>query len=90
MADGSRNFADLPETVSFDELRNHLAKFDGAKETEFLTDCVSEVWLDFEFRGENFYVNNQLGDYWFFVQNPNCSDEILLEVFEHFRKFLDK
>lgn len=90
MNDGSRNFADLPETVFFDELRNHLAIFTGAKETVFLTDWVTEVWLDFEYRGEKFSINNQSGDYWFFVQNPNCSDEILLEVFEYFRKLLER
>ena len=88
MNDGSRNFADLPETVFFDELREIAKQLQGATETGFLTDWVTEVWLDFEFRGQRFSVNNQNGDYWFFVENPECPDEILLEVVEHFQKSL--
>ena len=90
MNDGSRNFADLPETVFFDELREIAGKLDGARETGFVTDWVTEVWLDFEFRGHKFSINNQNGDYWFFVEKPDCPDEILLEVAGHFQKHLQK
>lgn len=90
MKDGSRNFADLPEVVFFDELREIARKFEGAHETGFITDWITEVWLDFEYRGHKFSINNQMGDYWFFVENPNCPDEILREVIEHFEKFLVK
>jgi hypothetical protein len=90
MNDGSRHFADLPETVFFDDLRQYAARLPGAKETGFVTDWVTEVWLDFEFRGQNFSINNQFGDYWFFVENPDCPDEILLEVLEHFQQILEK
>ena len=84
MEDGSRNFADLPETVFFDELRTHLKGLTGAVETSFLTDWVTEVWLAFDHRGHSFSINNQYGDYWFFVKDPACPDEILTEVIEHF------
>ncbi len=87
MHDGSRNFADLPEIIFFDKLREITKHLEGATETGFLTDWVTEVWLDFEFRGQKFSINNQNGDYWFFVENPNCTDDILLEVIEHFQKF---
>ena len=90
MNDGSRNFADLPETVFFDKLREIAEQFEGAKETGFVTDWITEVWLDFEFREQRFSINNQQGDYWFFVENPDCPDEILMEVVEHFQKFLYK
>lgn len=90
MKDGSRNFADLPETVFFDELRKIVNKLAGAKETGFVTDWFSEVWLDFEYRGEKFAINSQMGDYWFIVENPDCPGEILLAVVEHFQKFLIK
>lgn len=90
MKDGSRNFADLPESVFFDELREIAKRFDNAIVTGFVTDWVTEVWLDFEYRGHKFSINNQYGEYWFFVENPNCPDEILLEVVEHFERFLDK
>lgn len=88
MKDGSRNFADLPETVFFDELRDIAKKFEDAKVTDFVTDWVTEVWLDFEYRGHKFSINNPYGNYWFFVQNPDCPDEILLEVIEYFERFL--
>ena len=88
MHDGSRHFADLPEAVFFDEFYEHTEKLEGAEITEFITDGVVEMWLDFEFRGHGFSVNNQFGDYWFFVQDPNCPDEILLEVTDHFRRLL--
>lgn len=90
MKDGSRNFADLPEAVFFDELREIANKFEGAQETGFITDWMTEVWLDFDYRGHKFSINNQMGEYWFFVENPNCSDEILCEVMEHFENFLVK
>jgi hypothetical protein len=88
--DGSRHFVDMPEVVFFDEFYEHTEKLEGAEITEFLTDGVVEMWLDFEFRGYKFSVNNQLGDYWFFVENPECPDEILLEIIAHFRKLLER
>lgn len=90
MKDGSRHFADMPEAVFFDEFADHVEKLEGAEITEFITDGVVEMWLDFEYRDEKFSVNNQHGDYWFFVENPECADEILLEVCDHFRKLLER
>jgi len=90
MNDGSRHFADLPEAVFFDEFADHVEKLEGAEITEFVTDGVLEMWLDFDYSGHKFSVNNQFGDYWFFVTDPNCPDEILLEITDHFRKLLEK
>lgn len=84
MKDGSRNFADLPEVVFFDELRSHGRKLTGAMEAGFITDWVTEVWLDFEYYGYRFSINNQMGDYWFNVEDPSCPDDILVEVVRHF------
>ncbi|HEX8247613.1 MAG TPA: hypothetical protein VF599_05560 [Pyrinomonadaceae bacterium] len=90
MKDGSRHFADLPEVVFFDEFADHVEKLEDAEITEFITDGVVEMWLDFEYRGHHFSVNNQFGDYRFFVQDPDCADEISLEVCDHFRRLLEK
>ena len=90
MNDGSRHFVDMPEVVFFDEFYEHTEKLESAEITEFLTDGVVEMWLDFEFRGHKFSVNNQFGDYWFFVENPECPDEILLEVVAHYRQLLER
>lgn len=88
MIDGSRQFADIPETVFFDAIRNCAAKLEGAIETGFVSDWVTEMWLDFDFRGHSFSVNNQFGEYWFFVRDPACSDEILFDVISHFEKLI--
>jgi hypothetical protein len=90
MNDGSRHFADLPETVFFDEMADHLEKLDGGEITNFITDGVLEMWLEFDFYGHHFSINNQFGDYWFFVDDPNCPDEILTRVCDHFRSLLEK
>ena len=84
MNDGSRNFADLPEEASFGSMRNHLTILDGAAEMGFVTDDVTEMWLDFRYRDHSFSVNNQMGDYWFFVEDPLCPEAVLRSVVEHF------
>jgi hypothetical protein len=80
MNDGSRHFGDLPQTLTWYQLRIHIKKLDGAKVTGFITDHVTEAWIDFSYRGHCFSVNNQFGAYWFFVNDPNCPDEILAAV----------
>ena len=84
MSDGSRQFASLPEVWPFWRLREHIAKMAGAVETDFVSDGLVEMWLDFSFEGQRFTVNNQCGEFWFFVTNPNCPDEILVAVVNHF------
>ena len=48
------------------------------------------MWLDFEFRSHKFSVNNQFTDYWFFVEDADCPEKILLEVIDHFSQLLEK
>ncbi|CAN5482078.1 hypothetical protein BH10ACI1_BH10ACI1_27850 [soil metagenome] len=90
LKDGSRHFVDMPEVVFFDEVADYVEELEGAEITEFITDGVVEMWLEFEYRGHKFSVNNQLVDYWFFVEDPNCSEEVLLEVIDHFRQLLER
>jgi len=60
----------------------------GATVINYLTDNVTEMWLDFSFRGHRFIVNNQLGEYWFFVTEPICPDDILRAVVEYCESLL--
>ena len=83
MKDGSRHFGDLPQTVLWHQMRNHIEKLKGAEVTHFLTDNVTEAWIDFSYRGHHFSVNDQFGNYWFFVNDPTCPDEILEAVLSH-------
>jgi hypothetical protein len=83
MNDGSRHFGDLPESLGWYQLRKHIEHLDGAQVTDFITDNITEVWIDFAYRGHQFSINNQFGEYWFFVENPQCSDEVLQAVLDH-------
>jgi hypothetical protein len=87
-SDGSRQFAALPETKSWSELRQHLSRLAGVQVTDFVTDGVTEAWIDFTYRGHAFTVNNQFGEFWFFVTDPSCADEILKEVVTHCQRLL--
>ena len=83
MKDCSRHFGDLPQTVLWHQLRNHIENLVGAEVTHFITDNVTEAWIDFSYRGHRFSVNDQFGAYWFFVNDPTCPDEILEAVLSH-------
>lgn len=88
MHDGSRQFAEFPEACSWDELRQHVETFPGAAVTDYLTDHITEMWLDFTFRDHAFSVNNQHGHFWFFVRDPACPDPILTALIDHFEPIL--
>ena len=88
MRDGSRYFGDLPASVLWYEARDHVEKLEGANLTGFITDHITEAWIDFPFSGHKFSINDQFGDYWFFVDDPNAPDEILEKVLAHFRALL--
>ena len=88
MHDGSRDFGALPACFPFERLRDHVAKLPDAKVTRFVSDGVTEAWLDFQFRGHQFSANTQFGEWWFFVDNPQCPDEILLAVLNYCAKKL--
>lgn len=82
MHDGSRHFADVPERYDvdypeWDRLRAYLASADGVELTGFVTDNVTEAWIDFTHAGYAFSANNQHGDWWLFVSDPACPDAIL-------------
>jgi hypothetical protein len=85
---GSRQFGELPKTVLWYELRDHIEKLDGAAISDFLTDNVTEAWIDFTYCGYRFTINDQWGDYWFFVDEPSCPDEILKSILSHCKGLL--
>jgi len=87
--DGSREFINLPECYPWDVLQLHVLLLEGGAVTGYISDEVTEMWLDFTYRGHSFSINNQLGEFWFFVDDPACPDEILIEVGEHFEGLLD-
>jgi hypothetical protein len=82
--DGSRQFLSVPETVSWKKLRKMIEKLDGAVETNYISDEFCEMWIDFTYKQHKFTVNNQLGEYWFFVEDINCPDSVLSELASYF------
>ena len=86
--DGSRQFAALPQTASWHRLRQHLKKLPGVQLRGFVTDRVTEGWLDFTYRGHSFTVNDQFGEYWFFVDDPAAPDESLRQLAEYCSQLL--
>lgn len=88
MHDGSRNFADLPITRDWYDVRDHVRTLPGAELTGFVCDHVTEAWIDFTYRGHAFSINDQNGNYWFFVADPDCDSVILEEVLAHWEELL--
>jgi hypothetical protein len=80
---GSRHFGALPQAADWNRLREHIRILEGATVTNFITDGIVEAWIDFDYHGHRFSVNNQFGDYWFFVEDQLCPDSILEEVPSH-------
>jgi len=89
MADGSRNFLLLP-VGNTPPLRLLFRIFTlwGAYPTTYVP-SFSESWIDFKYQKYTFSINNQYGDFWFFVKDPECPDEILKKVAQHFDQILN-
>jgi hypothetical protein len=60
----------------------------GVTLSDYLTDDVTEMWLDFSFRDQRFTVNNQFGEFWFFAADPACPDDVLRAIVEHCESLL--
>lgn len=93
MHDGSRHFGSVPETYDVDHpewyrVRDAVERLDGARLTGFVTDDVTEAWIHFAYADQDFSINNQHGDWWFFVNDPSCPDVALLRVLDHFEAAL--
>jgi hypothetical protein len=86
--DGSRQFLALPESCAWSDLRTHLSALEGVALGEYLTDGITQAWIDFTYRGYRFTINNQFGKYWFFVDDPVCPADLLIELGMHCHGFL--
>ncbi|MEZ5346618.1 MAG: hypothetical protein R2681_13790 [Pyrinomonadaceae bacterium] len=89
LPENALHFVDFPEVIFFDQFYDHVENLEGTVITEFEVDGVFEMWLEFTFRGNKFFINNKFGDYLFYVEDPNCAEPILLEIADHFRQLLE-
>lgn len=84
MKNGSRQFADIPEIVLPSRMWTIIARLPGTEMKSFLASVGEiEAWIEFRYRGFDFTVNNQNREYWLFVRQPECPEEILREVAGH-------
>jgi len=79
-SDGSRHFAALPESIEWMELRGALTSKSGVIVTKFVSDRITQAIIDFTYRGHEFTVDTQFGEYWLFVRDAACPVEILTDV----------
>jgi len=61
----------------------------GTRCTNTITDEVTEAWIDFRYRGHEFSINNQSGEFWFFVEDPACHPSVLEAVLSHCKLLLE-
>ncbi len=85
----ARHFLDFPELVFFDDLSDHIEELPGCEITEFEADGVFGIWIEFGFSGHKFFVDNAMGDFRFYVENPECDETILLEIADHLRRLIE-
>lgn len=78
--DGSRQFAAIPARIGWDAMRQQLALQPDVTVTSFITDGVTQATMDFDFRGHQFTMDSQYGEYWIFVSDPDCPDELLITL----------
>ena len=78
MADGSRHFAEVSWRPPL-AFKQRLLEIPGVTVTSFI-DSATETWIDFEYDGQAFSAHNPLNDFWLFVRNPGCPEELLREV----------
>ena len=74
----------------FDEFVDHISSLSGCEITEFEADGVVRVWIEFSYRENRFFVDNNLGDFRLFVEDPECDENILFEIADHLRLLLEK
>lgn len=87
ISDGSRLFLQLPQTCPPSRLMWRIICFVRLP-TAFVSDWVTGVmWMDFRYKGQKFSVHNPYGvEYWFFVKNRACPENILHRLAEYFAR----
>ena len=89
MDDGSRLFAELWQTQTLDAVYEHAQKLRGSEVDVFpIEPPTTTPSLTFHYKGFAFTVSSGMGEFRFFVNDPDCDDDTLLAVARHFNKLL--
>jgi len=85
---GSRHFADILDgNCGWNTTRNRLAAHPGVNVTGYLTDRVTQAITDFTYRGHEFTIDTHFGDLLLFVADPECPNDILVDVMRIVRQY---
>lgn len=84
-----RHFADFPGLIFFDDFYDHIKDLIGSEINVFEADGTLEMWLEFTYRENKFFVDNKFGEYALYVEDNKCPDDILLEIAAHLRQLLE-
>ena len=85
--DGSRHFLSLRQSIPSDALVAAMKAMPDIAINKFI-ETIPESWIDFDFRGHKFAINDQFGEYWFFVKDAACQENILLSLRDRFATIL--
>lgn len=85
MEDGSLLFAELSSEISWVDLRNHFERIDQLLIMKFVTDGITEAWLDFYYYDQHFTIHCPLDIYLVFAQDYDCPAFMLNDLLAHFR-----
>jgi hypothetical protein len=89
LKDGSRLFAELWETQSKDAVRGHVAKLRGAAVEPIDASSEAEMpVIRFGYAGHTFSIVAGTGEFRLIVADPNCDEDILMQVAGHFNELL--
>jgi hypothetical protein len=86
--DGSRHFASLPKTCTWQALCERILLLPGAQIADFGAVNEAGTWIDFTYRGYRFSVSHRNGEFCFFVREPQCPDLSLYRVASHCQDLL--
>jgi hypothetical protein len=75
-----KQFASLPETVSWVRLRRHLDAMPGGALVDVACDRMNEAALIFTYRGQRLGVDLHDDVFRFNVEDPDCPEDVLREV----------
>lgn len=78
----SRHFARVRDRFGpchWPETLQKISAIPGVAVTQIL-DSIPQALVDFTFRGHEFSLDTQFGEFWLFVADPECPNEVLVEV----------
>ena len=86
---GSRRFAAFRAVGGYLLLKQLVSELPGARIVGYV-EGITEMWLDFDYRGHMITINDQFGEYWFFVRDSTTPEQPLEEIVSYFELTLPK